>query len=275
MIDLKRNSKKELVLVTGIRSRSSSIYKSNQSEDFKISRGKFSNFLTCPRCFYLDRVVGLDPPGTPGWTLNDTTDHLLKKEFDDCRNSQTPHRLFLKNGLEHVVPYQHPDMDKWRDSLHHGLTARFEDTNIILTGGVDDIWQNTKNGKLILVDYKSQANSAPLEPKTYLSDVYKHGYKVQIDFYAYLLQKMGFDVEDTAFFLVCNADRDADGFYGKMNFQEVLIPYLWKSNWIREQIVQMIKLLNDKKAPEANSSCKNCAYTKQANLYEKNSNNEC
>ena len=32
-----------------------------------------------------------------------------------------------------------------------------------------------------------------------------------------------------------------------MNFQEVLIPYLWKSNWIREQIVQMIKLLNDKK----------------------------
>ena len=85
-------------------------------------------------------------------------------------------------------------MDKWRDSLHHGLTARFEDTNIILTGGVDDIWQNTKNGKLILVDYKSQANSAPLEPKTYLSDVYKHGYKVQIDFYAYLLQKMGFDV---------------------------------------------------------------------------------
>ena len=165
-------------------------------------------------------------------------------------------------------------MDKWRDSLHHGLTARFEDTNIILTGGVDDIWQNTKNGKLILVDYKSQANSAPLEPKTYLSDVYKHGYKVQIDFYAYLLQKMGFDVKDTAF-LVCNADRDADGFYGKMNFQEVLIPYLWKSNWIREQIVKMIKLLNDKKAPNANSSCKNCAYTKQANLYEKYSNDEC
>ena len=85
--------------------------------------------------------------------------------------------------------------------LHHGLTARFEDTNIILTGGVDDIWQNTKNGKLILVDYKSQANSAPLEPKTYLSDVYKHGYKVQIDFYAYLLQKDGFWY--TAFFLVC------------------------------------------------------------------------
>ena len=199
---------------------------------------------------------------------------FLKKEFDECRNTQTPHRLFLENDLDHVVPYQHPDMDKWRDSLHHGLIARFEDTNIILTGGVDDIWQNTKNGKLILVDYKPQANSAPLEPKTYLSDVYKDSYKIQIDFYAFLLKKMGFEVEDIAYSLVCNADREAEGFYGCMNFQEVLITYLWKSSWISEKVIKMIKLLNSKKAPKANPSCKNCAYTEQSILYESNSNND-
>ena len=28
--------------------------------------------------------MGLDAPGTPGWTLNETTDLLLKKEFDEC-----------------------------------------------------------------------------------------------------------------------------------------------------------------------------------------------
>ena len=83
MIDLKRNSKKDLVPATGVRSRRSSIYRPGQTDDFKISRGRFSNFLTCKRCFYLDRVMGLDAPGTPGWTLNETTDLLLKKEFDD------------------------------------------------------------------------------------------------------------------------------------------------------------------------------------------------
>ena len=46
MIDLKRNTKKELVPATGIRTRASSIYKPNQSDDFKISRGKFSDFKT-------------------------------------------------------------------------------------------------------------------------------------------------------------------------------------------------------------------------------------
>ena len=72
MTDLKRNSKKELAPATGKRTHSSSIYKPNQNEDFKISRGKFSDFLTCPRCFFIDRVIGLVSPGTPGWTLNET-----------------------------------------------------------------------------------------------------------------------------------------------------------------------------------------------------------
>ena len=133
MIDLKRNSKKEPVKATGFRAREASSYTPNQTEDFKISRGRFSNFLTCPRCFYLDRVKGLDAPGTPGWTLNETTDLLLKKEFDDCREKQIPHRLFTENGLGHVVPFDHPEIDNWRNSLHHGLILLHKDTPIILT----------------------------------------------------------------------------------------------------------------------------------------------
>ena len=124
-----------------------------QKEDFKISRGRFSNFLTCQRCFYLDRVMGLDPPGTPGWTLNETTDLLLKKEFDACRANQTPHRIFSRFGLDHVVPFQHEDMDKWRNSLHHGLQIQFKDTNIILHGGIDDIWLDKKNSLVLSFNF--------------------------------------------------------------------------------------------------------------------------
>ena len=72
MVSLKRNSNLELVEAKGIRSRN--IYTPGQSEDFKISRGRFSTFITCPKCFYLDRVKGLAEPSMPGWTLNETTD---------------------------------------------------------------------------------------------------------------------------------------------------------------------------------------------------------
>ena len=81
MIDIKRNSKKEPIEATGIRSRRSSYYKPNQKEDFKISCGRFTNFLTCQKFFYLDRVKGLYPLWPPEWTFNKTTDWLLKNEL--------------------------------------------------------------------------------------------------------------------------------------------------------------------------------------------------
>ena len=53
-----------------------------------------------------------------------------------------------------------------------------------------------------------------------------------------------------------------------MKFQEVLIPYQWNSNWIHDTVIEMIELLNDTNEPDANPSCKNCAYSKQRAVYE-------
>ena len=78
MISLKRNNTGSLIPATGLRNRETSIYRPNQTEDFRVSRSKFSDFMTCRRCFYLDRVKGLDEPGMPGWALNSATDELLK-----------------------------------------------------------------------------------------------------------------------------------------------------------------------------------------------------
>ena len=157
-------------------------------------------------------------------------------------------------------------MDKWRDSLRNGLMINFE--NIILTGGVDDIWQDTNTGELIVVDYKSQANSREVEPVSYLSSPYHQGYKVQMDFYAYLLTEMGFDVNKIAYFLVCNADRNAEGFFGKLDFSETLIPYEWNSNWIPSKLDEMVKTLNSENIPQSNESCENCAYARERSIFD-------
>ena len=65
----------------GFRTRESSFYRKGKNEPFKISRSKFTNFIDCKRCFYLDRVKGLKEPGMPGWALNSAVDVLLKKEL--------------------------------------------------------------------------------------------------------------------------------------------------------------------------------------------------
>jgi hypothetical protein len=269
MISLKRNSKGELVPAPGKRSTDKSIYKPNQTEDFKLSRGKFSDFLSCPRCFYMDRVLGLAEPGMPGWALNSATDELLKKEFDECREKQIPHRLFESYGLKHVVPFKHEEMDAWRDSLHRGLTYRFEDSNITLSGGVDDIWQDTKTQELIVVDYKSQASSEKVETESYLAGVYHQGYKIQMDFYNYLLQGMGYKTSATSYFLVVNADKTVNGFHGNMKFSETLIPYKNDISWIATKVRDMINVMNQKTIPDGHESCENCAYARERANYDK------
>ena len=268
MVSLKRNSKLELVEAKGKRTRTSSIYTPGQLDDFKVSRGKFSTFITCPRCFYLDRVIGLAEPGMPGWTLNETTDLLLKKEFDVCREKQISHRLFAKYGLDHVVPFKHEAMDDWRDSLRKGLMVRYDDSNIILSGGVDDIWFDKQTEELIVVDYKSQASNYEVNVKSYLSSPYHEAYKIQMDFYNYLLNLMGFKTGLISYFLVVNADRHAEGFYGEMKFSETLIPYKHDFSWIDREVNNMIDCLNSDKLPESHDSCENCAYAKQRKNYD-------
>ena len=50
----------------------------------------------------MDRVKGFVSPDMPGWTLNETTDRLLKKEFDVCREKQESHRICLENNLDNI-----------------------------------------------------------------------------------------------------------------------------------------------------------------------------
>ena len=69
--------------------------------------------------------------------------------------------------------------------------------------------------------------------------------------------------KDISRFLVCNADRNANQFAGKLDFSEVLIPYNWDSGWIPKRINEMIEVLNSERTPDGNFSCKNCVYARQ------------
>ena len=102
---------------------------------------------------------------------------------------------------------------------------RYKNTGIILTGGVDDIWQDTITKELIIVDYKSQVKNGRVDKKDYLDDPFHDTYKIQMDFYAYLLCGMGFKVHLSSYFLVCNAKRDENQFNKTMHFDEYLVTY--------------------------------------------------
>jgi len=260
---LKRNSKGEISEVKPLRTRKGSVYIRESNEVFRISRSKFSNFLECKRCFYLERVKGLKDPSMPGWALNSAVDELLKKEFDEFRKKQIPHTFVEKNKLN-LIPFKHEKMDHWRNALSGGISFLDKNTNIEIHGGVDDIWFDSAKKELVVVDYKAQSSSKPVETESYLNYIFHQGYKIQMDIYVHILRKMNFKVSNTAYFYVCNGDKNYKKFDNKLNFTTTLVPYKINTSWIDEKIIEMKQTLDSENVPEINKSCEKCMHLNAA-----------
>lgn len=235
------------------------LYKPQSIEPFKLSRSKIDLFLECPRCFYLDRRLGVGrPPGFP-FALNSAVDKLLKKEFDIHRAKKQAHPLVTHYGID-AVPVEHKDLDIWRENFK-GIQYLHEPTNLIITGAIDDLWQNSK-GEYIVVDYKSTAKG---EVITELNKDWQDGYKRQMEVYQWLLRQNGYKVSNTGYFVYCNGQTDREVFDGKLEFDVTLIPYKSNDSWVEKALLDAHKCLNGDKIPTAASGCDYCAYVKAVN----------
>lgn len=225
-------------------------------EAFKLSRSKLDLFHDCPRCFYLDRRLGIGrPPGFP-FALNSAVDALLKKEFDARRAKGESHPLIEKYGVD-ARPVAHKDLDKWRHNFT-GVQFLHEPTNLLIFGAIDDLWINAQ-GEYIVVDYKSTSKN---EEITELNKDWQAGYKRQMEVYQWLLRRNGYQVSDTGYFVYCNGQTDREAFDAKLEFDITLIPYQGNDDWVEPAIVAAKKCLDSDKIPLANSNCDYCNYFK-------------
>ena len=242
--------------------RTRNVYDPNSSEPFRLSRGKIDNFVNCPRCFYLDRRLGVaQPPGYP-FSLNSAVDKLLKKEFDIHRVKGTKHPLMETYGID-AVPLAHEKIDEWRDSLRRGITAHINGTNVVVTGGVDDMWVSP-TGEYIVVDYKATSK----DEEVTLDADWQIGYKRQMEVYQCLFRKNGFNVSDTGYFVYCNGNTDKEAFDGKLEFEIKIIPYTGNTDWVERTVLKAIECLKGNTLPESGDDCDYCKYRVATRKYE-------
>tara|TARA_B100001964_G_scaffold233485_1_gene290809 strand:- start:109 stop:864 length:756 start_codon:yes stop_codon:yes gene_type:complete len=234
--------------------RSRNIYDPNDSKAFKLSRSKIELFIECPKCFYIDRRLGVGrPPGFP-FNLNSAVDTLLKKEFDHYRENGEQHPLLEKYGVD-ARPVPHKDLDKWRQNFT-GIQYLHEQTNLLIFGAIDDLWQNSKE-EYIVVDYKATSKN---EKITQLNQGWQGGYKRQMEIYQWLLRSNGYSVSNTGYFVYCNGQRNNDAFNEKLEFDVTLIPYEGNDSWVDKIITELHACLVSEEVPTTKDNCEYCAY---------------
>lgn len=241
--------------------RTRNLFDPHSTASYKLSRSRLENFINCPRCFYLDRRLGIEPPAIPSFTLNSAVDSLLKKEFDIYRQKGRPHPLMQACSID-AVPFAHPLIDEWRENFK-GVQYHHKPTNLIISGAVDDIWVNKKE-ELFVVDYKSTSTQEPIT----LESPYRQAYKRQMEIYQWLLRNQGFKISNTGYFLYCNASKAKDAFDGKLEFELQIIPYEGQDSWVDSVVRQAWQCLMQEAIPESSSGCEYCAYRRGAKAEE-------
>ena len=147
--------------------------------------------LECKRCFYLQIVKGIKRPSTIFPSLPSGMDLILKKHFDRFmeRNELPPEireicsncKLFNDKKL----------LEIWRNN-RKGIEFLDKKSGILLHGAVDNILVS-KNGKLIVLDYKTRGFPVKEDTHEY--------YQVQMDIYNFLLNKNGYETPGYTYLL--------------------------------------------------------------------------
>ena len=203
----------------------------------------------------------------PSFTLNTTTDILLKRDADAVRGHHAL-PLWEAHGLGHMIPFEHPDLEKWTNSLHFGLNDSYfnavhNDTNIKLGGGIDDVFLNTQTDQIHIVDYKSQAQGTrnpdkhEVKPSS-IEEPWKISYKRQMDMYVWVARQKGLNVSNTSYFVYVDAQhKDIKEILDRnnpsiawMKFNASIIPYEADTSWVVPTLIEIKDfLLNQSSIP--------------------------
>lgn len=235
---------------------------------YELSRSRVENYIKCKACFWLEQIHRVKPPDFPDFTINTTTDILLKRDADAVRGKSTL-PIWEARGLGHMIPFKHEHLDNWTNSMQYGTNETYfnaihEASNIKLGGGLDDVFLNTETNQIHIVDYKSTAQGTK-SPEKYikkpvsLNDPWKISYKRQMDMYVWVARQKGFDVSDTGFFVYVDAQHkdingmliDKDPVKAWMAFDTSIIPYVANTSWVEPTLLEIKAfLINQDTCPE-------------------------
>lgn len=199
----------------------------------------------CPRCFWIERHIDKPPSLFPG--IFSTLDAVTKR---------SAHRSFSQKGkvpawlpIDDLVEVETGDT-YFKFPVGHG--------DWTLIGKPDDIFK-TKDDSYHIVDYKTAKYTRRQDELFPL-------YEVQLNSYAYLASKYGFEPVSKLSLVYCqpNEDLDDDEDF-KLSFKSYQVPVDLKPEIVPDLLLRAREILNEAEPPREKDNCKGiCQWTDKA-----------
>jgi len=198
--------------------------------------GKLAMPDFCPRCFWLERHLGNPPSIFPG--IFSTLDAVTKRNVHWCfsKNRTLPSWLSVPDAVEVE-----------EDDINFKLPVR--DKGWVLVGKPDDIFK-LRDGTYHIVDYKTAKFTGR-------QDELFPMYRIQLNAYAYLAEKYGFEPVRKLSLIYCQPNEDLDDHNDfRLSFQTYHLEIPLELERVPELLAQAREIIDQSEIPEATYDCK-------------------
>lgn len=212
----------------------------------RLSPSKLNVFRECPRCFWLDKVKGIERPRGIFPSLPGGMDRIIKMYFDGLRSSGALPKELEGNLPKGVTLYPDQEqLDRWRN-WRTGLEYQGQDGSK-LSGALDDLL--VMDDRYLPFDYKTKGSV------TSEDDAIKY-YQNQLDCYALLLQENGLPVADYGVLLYYSPKQVNDS--GIVAFENQCLKIPIDTERARQVFREAVAVVKGPLPPTNN--CKYCAW---------------
>lgn len=166
----------------------------------RLSPSALNIFLECPRCFWLEKKMGIKRPRGIFPSLPGGMDTVIKSYFDKYRlRGELPPEIIGK--VEGKLISDMALLKRWRNWKTTNLRYRDDSLNAVLSGALDDCLVH--GGIYIPLDYKTRGSPLTSDPRKY--------YQNQLDCYCLMLDSSGYRTKGLSYLVYYWPEEVSEG----------------------------------------------------------------
>lgn len=184
-----------------------SSYSPSAETGLRLSKSSFGTYTKCPRSYWWSYIEGMNPPPNDAMIRGSLIHQVLEdsllsthtvREVGVISNVTDP-AVEALDELMQEIDKKYPDWELVEAEYKHEIPTEIGGRQVMLVGKIDGVFRD-KDGKLIICELKTGELGSSKVSRT----------RKELNFYRYMLDIAGYDVEDCYYMVIAPDATNSD-----------------------------------------------------------------